>query len=232
VSRTAWVTALLTADSLPEYSFSGDAMIITAISIPLFLLALWIMSGYLPTRNIAMPNYSVAATKSEYEIRHYDPYIIAETSIGSEPGSSGFKELFQYISGNNTGRSKLTMTAPVLKSADGGGQKLAMTAPVLKQNSAGSGTISFLMPPGSRLEELPKPKSPKITLREIPGHKVAVVRFSGVADAGTVKGKTEHLLGLLRQDGVKIRSTPITALYNPPWTPPFMRRNEIMVEIE
>ena len=179
-----------------------------------------------------MPTYSIVKTKNEYEIRHYDPYVVAETPIGSEPGSSGFKELFQYISGNNNGRSKLAMTAPVLKSAEGDGEKLAMTAPVLKQNHQGSGTISFLMPPGSRLEDLPEPRSPKITLREIPGHKVAVVRFSGVADAGTVKEKTEHLLGVLRQDGVKIRSTPITALYNPPWTPPFMRRNEIMVEVE
>jgi hypothetical protein len=207
-------------------------MIIIAISIPVILSALWVLSGYLPTRNIAMPTYSVVATKPGYEIRRYDPYVIAETSLSSESGSSGFKELFQYISGNNTGRSKLAMTSPVLKSADGDGQKLAMTAPVFKLNSAGSGTISFLMPPGRRLEELPEPKSTKITLREIPSHQVAVVRFSGVADAGTIKEKTEHLLNLLRQDGVKIRSTPITALYNPPWTPPFMRRNEIMVEVD
>lgn len=207
-------------------------MIIAAISIPLILVSLWIMSGYLPTRNIAMPTYSVVYHKTEYEIRQYEPYIVAETSMASESGSSGFNELFQYISGNNAGRSKLAMTAPVLKSADGDGQKLAMTAPVLKQNSEGSGMISFVMPPGSRLEELPKPRSPKVTLREIPGHRVAVVRFSGVADAGTLKEKTEQLLAALRQDGVKIRSTPVTALYNPPWTPPFMRRNEIMVEVE
>lgn len=99
-------------------------MIITAISIPLFLIALWMMSGYLPTRNIAMPNYSVVATKPAYEIRRYEPYIIAETSMASESGSSGFNELFQYISGNNAGRSKLAMTSPVMKSADGDGQKL------------------------------------------------------------------------------------------------------------
>ena len=123
-------------------------MIITAIGIPLFLGALWIVSGYLPTRNIAMPAYSVVARGNGYEIRHYDPYIIAETSAEAEPGSSGFRELFQYISGNNTGGTKLAMTAPVLKSADGDGEKLAMTAPVLKRYSAGGGTISFIMPPG------------------------------------------------------------------------------------
>ena len=207
-------------------------MIITAISLPLFLVALWIMSGYLPTRNIAMPTYSLVATKNGYEIRRYDPYIIAEASMASESGSSGFNDLFRYISGNNTGWSKLTMTSPVLKSTDGDGRKLAMTAPVLEQNAEGSGTISFIMPPGSTLGELPEPRSPKVTLREIPGHQVAVMRFSGVSDTGTVKEKTERLLGALRQDGVKIRSTPVTALYNPPWTPPFMRRNEVMVDVE
>jgi hypothetical protein len=217
---------------LARTAFPEDAMIITAISIPLSLLAIWIMSGYLPTRNISMPTYRVVTTRNGYEIRRYDPYIIAETSSETEPGSSGFNELFHYISGNNTGRSKLSMTAPVLKSSAGDGQKLAMTAPVLRKNAEGRGTISFIMPHSSRLEELPEPKSQKITLREIPGHQVAVVRFSGVADAGTVKKKTERLLRILRQDGINIRSTPTIALYNPPWTPPFMRRNEIMVEIE
>jgi hypothetical protein len=207
-------------------------MIITAISIPLFLVALWIMSGYLPTRNIAMPSYSVVAKKKAYQIRRYDPYIIAETSISSESGSSGFKELFQYISGNNAGQAKISMTAPVLKSAGEAGHKLPMTAPVRKNNGAGGGKISFVMPPGLRLEELPQPKSPRITLREVPGHRAAVVRFSGVANAEAVREKTEHLLRNLQQDGVHILSIPTTALYNPPWTPPFMRRNEIVVEIE
>ena len=207
-------------------------MIIAAISIPLFLVALWITSGYLPTRNIAMPNYSVVATKPEYEIRRYDPYIIAETPMGSESGSSGFNELFQYISGNNAGGTKLSMTAPVLESAGETGQKLPMTAPVLKKNGAGGGIISFVMPPGLRLEDLPQPKSVKITLREIHGLKAAVVRFSGVANTENIKEKTEHLLRNLQHDGVRVLSIPTTALYNPPWTPPFMRRNEVMVEIE
>ena len=207
-------------------------MIITAISIPLFLAALWIMSGYLPTRNIAMPSYSVLATKNGYEIRRYDPYIIAETSMASESGSSGFNELFQYISGNNAGSAKLSMTSPVLKSAGDAAQKLPMTAPVLKKGGAGGGVISFVMPPGLRLEELPQPKSSRITLREIPGHKAAIVRFSGVADAEAIKDQTETLLRNLQQDGVTILSTPTTALYNPPWTPPFMRRNEVVVMIE
>lgn len=190
-------------------------MIATAIGLPLFLCALWVLSGYLPTRHIAMPAFSVVATKTGYQIRQYEPYIIAETSLTSGPGGSGFKELFRYISGNNTGGSKLAMTAPVLKTSAAGGEK-----------------ISFIMPPGLRLAELPQPKSPKVALREIPGHRAAVVRFSGVADSATLREKTALLLRALREDGLHIRSIPMIALYNPPWTPPFMRRNEIMVEIE
>lgn len=207
-------------------------MIITAISIPVALFSLWVLSGYLPTRNIAMPSYTVAATHPDYEVRQYDPYLIAETPRSGDSGSSGFNELFQYISGSNSGQSKLPMTAPVLKANEAVGQKLAMTAPVLQKEGGSGGFIAFVMPPGSRLEELPKPKSPQITLREIPAQKMAVLTFSGVASAEIIKEKTDHLLQVLQKDGVPVRSLPMTALYNPPWTPPFMRRNEIMVEIE
>jgi hypothetical protein len=207
-------------------------MIIIAISIPVAFFSLWVLSGYLPTRNIAMPTYTVIATQPGYEIRQYASYIVAETPQSMASGASGFNELFQYISGNNTAQTKLSMSAPVLKSEEGAGLKLSMTAPVLKQNGEGTGSIAFVMPPGYRLAELPLPKSPKISLREIPGHRVAAVTFSGYASSEIIKEKTARLLRALMRDGVHVRSGPTTALYNPPWTPPFMRRNEIMVEIE
>ena len=179
-----------------------------------------------------MPKYSVVSKNSEYEIRAYEPYVIAETPRTSQQGSSGFGELFRYISGSNTGQSKLAMTAPVLKSSAAAGQQLAMTAPVLIKSEPAGATISFVMPPGSRLAELPRPMSSKITLREIPGHRAAVVRFSGSAGSDAVRRRTGRLLGALERDGVLILSAPTTALYNPPWTPPFMRRNEIQVGIK
>jgi hypothetical protein len=206
-------------------------MFVAAIVIPVALFSLWVLSGYLPTRNIAMPTYTVVASKPGYEIRAYDPYVIAETPQSAGPGPSGFKRLFEYITGNNTGGSKLPMTAPVLKSETEVGEKIAMTAPVLKKEGSGAGTIAFVMPPGSRLEELPQPKDPAITLRKIPGHRVAVVTFSGSADRAIIEEKTKRLLQALRQDGVPVHSLPATALYNPPWTPPFMRRTEIMVDV-
>lgn len=207
-------------------------MIVTAIVVPIALLLMWILSGYLPTRNIAMPTYIVTAKTAEYEIREYDPFVIAETSQAKQGESGGFNELFRYISGDNSGEAKISMTAPVLKSDRTAGKTLAMTAPVLKQGDEESGSIAFVMPPGFRFEDLPQPTSPKIVLREIPRHKVAAVTFSGYAKEEVIKEKTERLLAALQKDGLVARAVPTTALYNPPWTPPFMRRNEILVEIE
>jgi hypothetical protein len=91
---------------------------------------------------------------------------------------------------------------------------------------------TFVMPPGSVISELPRPKSPAITLRAVPPHTVAAITFSGFAGAAAIREKTATLRDALQRDGATITSGPWTALYNPPWTPPFMRRNEVMYEIE
>lgn len=200
----------------------------------LMLLLLWMLSGYLPRRNITMPGYTVVAAKQDYEIRRYEHFIVAETRLGGDPAealSAGFNELFSYITGNNEGSSKIKMTAPVFRSPEQKGTKIPMTAPVLRQAEGTGSVVAFVMPPGSTLESLPRPTSPAVTLREVPAHTVAVVTFSGYATEGAIKEKTESLLQALKRDGVAPRSVPGVALYDPPWTPPFMRRNEVMVEV-
>lgn len=198
------------------------------------LLLIWVLSGYLSTRNIAMPAYTVVAAKKDYEIRRYEPFIVAETLRQGDPAeamSAGFDELFSYISGNNAGSSKIKMTAPVLRVPERLGTKIPMTAPVMRQEKGTGTVVAFVMPPGFTLESLPRPSSPAVTLREVPAHTVAVATFSGYATEGVIEEKTESLLQALKRDGVSPRSVPGVALYNPPWTPPFMRRNEVMVEI-
>ena len=194
------------------------------------LLGAWVLSGYLPTRNVVISKYSVIAEKDGYEIRRYDPYILAETPLRDESGNSGFNELFRYISGSNMGKSKVAMTAPVLQSGPRAGRKLAMTSPVMERE--GAGVMAFVMPPGMKLEDLPKPASPKVTLRAMPGYKAAVIRFSGWGFASTVKKKTKQLAAALERDGLRAAGASVSAFYNPPWTPPFMRRNEVIIEIE
>jgi hypothetical protein len=196
------------------------------------LLGVWVASGYLPTRNVDVNKYSIVAEKVGYEIRQYEPYVLAETAMRDQSGNSGFNELFQYISGNNIEKSKLAMTAPVLQSEPPSGQRLAMTAPVLEREGARGRIMAFVMPIGMKLEDLPKPASSNVTLRAVPGYKAAVIRFSGWGSAATVKKKTEQLAAFLKRDSLRGAAAPVTAFYNPPWTPPFMRRNEVIIEIK
>jgi len=210
-------------------------MIIAVICISTALLLLWILSGYLPTRNIDMPSYTIIEKKADYEVRRYESFIVAETTQPGNPAeamSSGFNKLFQYISGDNVSRSKIKMTAPVLRSSKDEGQKIPMTAPVLKQEQEGSSTIAFVMPPGSGIVDLPQPQNTSVKLRIVAPLKVAVITFSGYATDDTIKEKTAQLVNALQRDGIIARSAPRIALYNPPWTPPFMRRNEVMIDVD
>jgi DNA gyrase inhibitor GyrI len=198
------------------------------------LLIIWVISGYLPTRNIAMPTYEVIEKKPEYEIRRYSSYIVAETrQLGSqsESLSRGFNELFRYISGDNIARSKISMTAPVLKNTEANGQKIPMTAPVISEGEKDSSIIAFVMPPGFTLENLPQPNSKNVTLRVVPPRMVAAITFSGYATEERTRKNAEKLLSALKRDGRYVTAATQIALYNPPWTPPFMRRNEVLVEI-
>lgn len=202
------------------------------IWIPAALLGAWVAGGYLAVRNVPMGRYSVVAQKDGYEIRQYEPYILAETPMKDGSGNSGFRELFAYISGANTGNSKLAMTTPVLQSGGAGGQKLAMTTPVLQTESAGGGVMAFVMPPGVKLEDLPRPASPAVTLRAVPGLKAAALRFSGWGYKSRVQKKVRQLSAALERDGLRAAAPPVTAFYNPPFTAPFMRRNEVLIELE
>ncbi len=207
-------------------------IIAIAVILPALLLAAWMLAGYLPTRNVATPDYTVVEKKAGYEVRQYDGFIVAETvQAGSHDHSlsAGFGELFQYITGNNSRATKVPMTAPVLHTA---GQVIPMTAPVLNQAADGQHIVAFVMPPGSKLGDLPEPRSAKVTLREVPRHKAAVISFSGKATEAVMQAQAAALRAYLARDGKRALSGPQEAFYNPPWTPPFMRRNEVMVTIE
>jgi hypothetical protein len=209
-------------------------MLAALIGIPLGMACLWILSGYIPTMNIETPAYTVLETRADYEIRRYDGFVVAETTQTSaaEGGSSGFNELFRYISGHNVAGAKIPMTAPVLKEGEEKGVKIPMAAPVFKEGRDASRTIAFVMPRGSRIDDLPMPASSAVTLREVPSHAVAAVTFSGVPSDEAITDKCAALEAALRRDNRTIDSGPIIALYNPPWTPPFMRRNEVMFRID
>jgi len=183
---------------------------------------------------IEEPNYTVIETSEAFELRAYEPMIVAETLVsGTLDGAAaaGFKLIGGYIFGDNTSSSsvndKISMTAPV--SIQLQPEKINMTAPVSMQQKDGQWLVHFVMPETYTLETLPTPNNPKVMLREIPARNYAVIRFSGFTGAIKVDKKTNELMTWLKKKGIKPIGEPEMARYNAPWSLPFLRRNEIMV---
>lgn len=203
-----------------------------ALGIVLLTLAVWSVYGLIVTRGLEEPEYTVREVRDGYEIRVYPPHLVAETRVKSSDYwsglNTGFRALADYIFGNNTGGTAIAMTAPVSTAE---GEPIAMTLPVAESPAGDNLTVSFSMPKSYTLETIPKPKNPDVVLRMIPERAMAVHRFSWSSSAGTVARKKELLLTLLKRDGVEAVSLPEAAFYNPPWTPPFLLRSEVMVQV-
>ncbi|RPH75483.1 heme-binding protein [bacterium] len=181
------------------------------------------------------PVYSVVKKDGDVEIRDYEGYITAQVNVSSDYNMalySGFMELFNYISGKNTNRSKISMTAPVTQEKKPVSVKIPMTAPVTSEKVTNNEyTISFVMPAEYTLETLPIPEDKNITFNKIEPHRAAVISFSGRMDEALANKKIAELRGWLGKNNMKPKSNFIMAQYNPPWIPGFMRKNEIMVDI-
>lgn len=211
------------------------AMIIAGVLV--VLMGAWMAAGYLPVRNIETAKYEVLSAKKGYEVRQYPSHIVAEVRVSGtykEAVNKGFSKIADYIFGNNTASGSIAMTAPVLHGKQTTPEKISMTGPVLhgKTDGTGSYTVAFVMPSSYTLETLPKPNNPDVIVRTVPPKKYAALRFRGYAPEGKVERKTERLLALLKQDNITPVSSPSVAEYHPPWTPPFMRRNEILIEMQ
>lgn len=182
------------------------------------------------------PKYDVIEKYDTFELRAYKPMIVAEALVeGSmdEASNKGFKLIADYIFGNNKshagGSEKISMTIPVTMEPKS--EKISMTAPVSMQESAGKWRMYFVMPSKYTLETLPVPNNAEVKLRQVESKKFAVVRFSGLAGEEKVAKKTEELLAWLQAKQIKPSGAPELARYNAPWTLPFLRRNEVMVEL-
>ncbi|MGZ9034025.1 MAG: SOUL family heme-binding protein [Rhodospirillales bacterium] len=172
------------------------------------------------------------------EVRRYGPRLAAEVTVrGDEEKarSAGFRTLAAYISGENEAGADIAMTAPVAQAParTGKGEAIAMTAPVA-QAPAGDGgwIIRFFMPAKYSRETLPRPVDPKIALAELPEESMAVVRFSGARDPAAVDAATRALQRGLDGSAWTPSGPPSAYFYDPPWTLPFLRRNEVAVPVE
>ena len=181
--------------------------------------------------NVEQPKYQVVEIDKNIEIRDYGPTIVAEVEVSGEREKAigeGFRLIADYIFGNNSSKQKVPMTAPVTQQT---GEKIAMTAPVTQRGSGNTWTVRFIMPANYTLATLPKPNNPAVKLREIPGKRFAVIRFSGMAGEESLKRHTEELQAFIGSKKLQALSAPTYAFYNPPWTLPFFRRNEVMIEV-
>lgn len=205
------------------------AWIITIIAIILFLG--WIAFGYFSSR-VETLSYKVLSNDKEYEIRELPQHIIAETTVtGDFDDASGeaFNILAGYIFGNNKKSETIAMTTPVIENES---EIIAMTAPVVEQDSPKNQKIfSFVMPKQYNLENLPQPLDSRVKIKKIESKKIAVLTFSGFYSEKKITAKKELLKQYLDRDGLKY-TTISWAGYNPPWTPPFMRRLEVWAELQ
>ncbi len=209
------------------YIFYGTVGLVVA-------LILWALGSYLAVRSIEKPVYTVLEKRDGYEIREYQRYIVAETTVPGdrqEALSAGFRIIADYIFGNNVSKSSIAMTAPVLETK--ASEKIAMTTPVLSTESAvGDRTIAFVLPSSYTLETLPLPNNPAVTLREVPAHKTAALIFTWYATPNRIDNKKAQLLSLLADTNATVTGEIQVAQYNPPLSMPLMLRNEILIPIE
>lgn len=196
------------------------------------MLILWSVWGYFSSR-VENTAYSVVEKKHDYEIRLYPKHIVAETTVTGpyrDALNEGFRIVAGYIFGGNVKKESIALTAPVVEKGQQS-ESIAMTAPVTSTVEGESHTVAFSMPRSYTLETLPTPLDKRVKIVQVPEKKMAVVRFGWVRTNVRVASKKDELLELLKKDGLITVGQPQYAGYNAPWTPPWMVRNEVMVEI-
>ena len=177
--------------------------------------------------------YKVVVKAKDFELRDYPAHVVAETVVDGtleDAGNKAFSRLFGYISGKNRSQDKIAMTAPV--SQKPASEKIAMTAPVGQQRAEGGWVVSFTMPVSYTLETLPVPEDPEVKLRQIPARRMASVQYSGTWSESRYLRYRQDLELWIEKNGLRIQDEPVWARYNSPFTPWFLRRNEILIPVD
>lgn len=194
-----------------------------------FLGVIFVLGGAMAEE----PKYKVVRKSGDFEIRVYEPYIVAETVVDTgdvdAASSEGFRRLGGYIFGGNQSKQKMDMTAPVTSQRS---EKIAMTAPVTSAKRGASTIITFMMPSSYTLETLPVPSDKRVALREVPARKFATLSFSGRWTDENFSQHTKELEDWVKKERLEIVGEPILARYNAPFVPSFLRRNEILIELK
>ena len=184
-------------------------------------------------RRVEEPAYTVEARDGDFEVRRYAPRVVAETEVTGTrdiASNEGFRRIAAYIFGGNHRRERVAMTAPV--SQRSAGETIAMTAPVSQRSDGERWTVAFTMPSAHTLRTLPTPDDARVALRLVPEQRVAVLRFAYRTDDTAVRARTDALLRWAAARGQRTHGDAELNRYDPPWTPPFMRRNEVWLALD
>lgn len=197
--------------------------------------------------------YDVVQRYAGFELRRYPAHAVAEVAVSASfdrAGNAAFRRLFNYISGNNTARQPLAMTAPVVQSAppppQASSEKVPMTAPVLQRGPlpggpAGDGNrggeqgtyaVAFVLPAGMTADTAPVPTDPLVAVRTVPGSTAAALRFSGRGSGSAFATRNRVLQDAIRTAGMTPSGPPRFARFDPPFTPWFLRHNEVVQDVE
>lgn len=198
----------------------------------LILMTLLMLIGAIPAMATEEAPYTVVKTDDIFELREYQAQVLAEIIVDGDlegAGNNAFRPLFRYISGDNKSRGKIAMTAPV--SQEQKGEKISMTSPVSQQSAQGKWAVSFMMPASYTMETVPTPDDPNIKLRQVPARRVTAVRYSGFWSEEKYLLNKEKLLKWIKDNRYSVAGEPVWARYNAPFTPWFMRRNEILIPV-
>jgi hypothetical protein len=168
---------------------------------------------------VEQAKYEILKKIGKIEIRRYPRLVIARVD---GYGDGGFNLLFRFITGNNRQKSDIVMTAPVVS------EEIAMTAPVLSEK----GSIAFIMPEGYTMETTPEPLDDRVKIVEVPERVIAALKFSGRWSNSIFKKKTKELLVEIENARLKVAGQVFSMRYNGPFTPWFLRRNEVAVPID
>ena len=201
-----------------------------AMGLALFLASLaGVASAY------ESPEYTIIETLEGFEVREYAPYVVVETPVALK-GASGsrntaFRRLFGYISGNNLARREMAMTTPVVQ-AEQQGESIAMTSPVSESvQEDGTVWMQFVLPLSMTFEEAPQPLDPSVRIRQVDVERVAALRYSGSSGQRRFERMRQQMMESLADSQWRAEGTPRSAVYNGPFTPGFMRRNEVLVPV-
>ena len=179
------------------------------------------------------PSYRVVQQLDGAEVRQYEPYVVAQALVSGpadKAGNQAFPVLAGYIFGKNKGARKFAMTAPVTQAA--APVQLEMTAPVTQAAAVGGYVVQFVLPKGVTLASAPEPIDPRVQLREVPDSRVAVIRYSGLWSQSNYDEHLGQLQAALRAAQIAWTGEPTLSRYDPPFTPWFMRRNEIWLTVQ